>query len=73
MSKPLIGDQLFHFNHRKPISKSYFNNASYKALFYAYLSYTEWKGITPIGEIKQYFKKLRNDLEKKLKNRKKSA
>lgn len=57
---------IIHFVQRKPIYKTYSNNAAYRNLFYHYLGLTEWKGTKPIGESKRYFKKIRNIVHKVL-------
>jgi len=55
---------IIHFNHRKPIYKSYNKNKLYKMLFFDYLNKTRWAGFEPIGELERYLKKMWNVLEK---------
>ena len=58
---------LIHFVQRKPIFKSYNNNIEYQKLFYEYLSHTAWKNEKPRGESGRYLKKLKNIIDKILK------
>jgi lipopolysaccharide biosynthesis glycosyltransferase len=55
---------LIHFVERKPIYQSYNSNEEFKKIFYQYLNQTQWKNFKPIGELKRYFKKLKNILYK---------
>jgi lipopolysaccharide biosynthesis glycosyltransferase len=63
IEKPFI----IHFNHRKPIYRSYDKNKQYQSLFFHYLNLTKWKGTKPIGEVRRYLKKINNVIEKLLK------
>lgn len=58
---------IIHFNHRKPIYKSYNKNERHRNFFYEYLNMTKWAGTQPIGEFRRYLKKVYNIVEKVLK------
>ncbi|RRN76779.1 glycosyltransferase family 8 protein, partial [Pseudoxanthomonas sp. SGD-10] len=55
---------LIHFFHRKPFYKTYPYNEAYQKLFYEYLDKTAWKGTKPVGELKRYFIKIGNVVNK---------
>lgn len=59
-----ISPYVIHFYHRKPFYKSYFNSSYYQDIFYRYLNKTEWKNTPKVGELKRYFVKTGNILEK---------
>ncbi len=58
---------LIHFVQRKPIFKSYSNNRDYQKIFYQYLCNTAWKNERPRGESGRYMKKIKNIIDKILK------